>query len=170
LNNKMRFKNFCFKSNPAFLEITHNRMVHNQPLLNGKSRVENGAVLPAEIQGKGCLFGSRAAEDAAVLEMLHKKAEPGWLYLPCGQAYHAYLKKLSVSFDAERNRYDYSFLFVENVNEKQPVRPLDFTLAGENENMFEIAQRCGISVERLMALNDYKTPFEVQAGDRVVLK
>lgn len=170
LNNKMHFKNFCFEINPAFIEIMHNRNIDCQPLLNGISSVKNGSVLPVEIQGRGYFFGERASEHASVLEMLHKKEEPGWLYLPSGQAYYAFLKKLSISFDALKNRYNYSFLFIENVNGKRPVRLFDFTVAGENENMFEIAKRCRISVERLMELNNYKNPFEVKAGDRVVLK
>ena len=40
----------------------------------------------------------------------------------------------------------------------------------DGENLFQIAGRCNVPVERLMALNDFATPFSVNSGDRVVIK
>lgn len=170
MKGKMRFKGFSFDVNPNFIEISHKRIISEKTLINGISRVNSGALCPAEITGKGCFYGDAAPEKLAVLEALHKKGGAGWLYLPQGSAYKVYFKELTFSFNADKNRYDYSFVFIECTNSKKSAFDFSYTLADDGENLFQIAGRCNVPVERLMALNDFATPFSVNSGDRVVLK
>lgn len=170
MKGKMKFKGFSFDVNPNFIEIRHKRIISEKALLNGRSRVNSGALCPAEITGRGCFYGSNAPEKLAMLEALHKMGGAGMLYLPQGSAYKVYFKELTFSFNADKNRYDYSFAFVECTSSKKPVRDFSYTLADDGENLFQIAGRCNVPVERLMALNDFATPFSVNSGDRVVLK
>ncbi len=170
MKGKMRFKGFEFDVNPALIKVSRKRIINEKPLLSGISRVKSGAFQPVEISGKGVFYGDSAFKNSATLEMLYQSSNEGWLYLPCGGAYKVYFKELAVSYDSVKNNIEYSFLFVEGTNSKKPFHDFSFTVAGENENMFQIADRCRVSVEQLMALNDYKTPFSVQTGDRVVLK
>lgn len=170
MKGKMKFKDYVFDVNPSHIEVRHKRSINEKRLLNGRSRVQSGALHPAEIYGKGCFYGDTAYERLAVLEALHKKGGAGWLYLPQGSAYKVYFKELTVSFNSDKNRYEYSFLFAECTNNKKPLYDFSFTIARENENLFQLADRCSVGIERLMELNDYKTPFSVSAGDRVVLK
>lgn len=170
MKGKMQFKDFVFDVNPSVIEVHRQRNIHEKTLLSGRCKVRNGAEHPVQISGKGVFYGDAAYENYAMLEMLYRKSSAGWLYLPSGDAYRVYFKELTVSYDSAKNRCEYSFLFVECTNIKKPFYDFRFTVAEENENMFHIADRCRVSVESLMELNDYKTPFSVQAGDRVVLK
>lgn len=170
MKGNMKFKGFSFDVNPSFIEIHHKRIISEKALLNGKSRVNSGALCPAEITGGGSFYGNDAPEKLAMLEALHKKGGSGWLYLPQGSAYNVYFKELTFKFNADKNRYDYSFVFVENVSSKKHSYDFSYTVAGEDENLFQIAGRCNVPVEMLMALNDFATPFSVNSGDRVVLK
>ena len=170
MKGKMRFKGFSFDVNPNFIEIRHKRIISEKALLNGKSRVNSGALCPAEITGKGCFYGDNASEKLAMLEMLHEKGGAGWLYLPQGSAYKVYFKELTFSFNADKNRYDYGFVFIECMSSKKSSFDFSYTLADDGETLFQIAGRCNVSVERLMALNDFATPFSVNSGDRVVIK
>lgn len=170
MKGKMKFREFSFDVNPFFIEIHHKRSIGTKALLNGKSRVSSGSLCPAEITGKGSFYGDTAAEKLAVLEMMHKKGGAGWLYLPQGSAYKVYFSELTFSFNSDKNRYDYSFVFIECTNSKKDAFDFSYTLAQSGENLFQIAGRCNVPVERLMALNDFATPFSVNSGDRVVLK
>ena len=49
-------------------------------------------------------------------------------------------------------------------------RDFKYTFAKAGENAFEIANRCDISVNDIMLFNDFKTPFDIKTGDRVVLR
>ena len=170
VKGKMRFKGFSFDVNPNFIEIRHRRIINEKALLNGKSRVTGGALCPAEITGRGSFYGVSAPEKLQMLESLHKKGGEGWLYLPQGGAYKVYFKELTFSFNADKNRYEYSFVFVECTNSKKPSFDFSYTVADDGENLFQIARRCRVPVERLMELNDFATPFSVDPGDKVVLK
>ena len=170
MKGKMKFKGFSFDVNPASVEVYHKRNISEKALLSGRSRVRDEAVCPTEIHGKGCFYGENAYESLSALETLHSKGGEGWLYLPQGSVYKVYFKELSFCFNADKNRYDYSFVFIECMNGKKPLYNFSFTIALNDENLFQIADRCNTPVEQLMALNDYKTPFAVSAGDRVVLK
>lgn len=170
MKGNMSFKGFAFDVNPSFIEIRHRRIISEKVLLNGKSRVNSGALCPVEITGRGCFYGDNAPEKLAVLEVLHKKGGAGRLCLPQGSAYRVYFKELSFSFNSDKNRYEYSFAFVECTNSKKSSFDFSYTLADDGENLFQIAGRCNVPVERLMALNDFATPFSVNSGDRVVIK
>lgn len=170
MKGKMKFKGFSFDVNPDFIEVCRKRSIKEKVLLGGKTKVESGALCPSVIKGSGCFYGDTAYERLALLEMLHQTGGAGWLFLPQGSAYKALFKELTVSFNSAKNRYDYSFVFVECPSDKKAQYDFRFTAADDNENLFHIAHRCRVPVERLLELNDYKTPFDVKTGDRVVLK
>lgn len=170
MTDKMKFKNFVFTTNPSMIKIKHNREMIKRVYTNGLSFCANGSILPCEISGSGYFYGGSGRKNVAVLESLQKRQSSGRLYLPCGNTFNAYLKEFSVVFESEKNRYNYNFLFVENISEKRGEYAADYTIAAMGENLFQIAQRSNTTVENLMALNDFKNPFAVEFGDRVVLK
>ena len=45
-----------------------------------------------------------------------------------------------------------------------------YTLAAENENLFDIAARTGVGIEKIIDFNSFEEPFSVREGDRVWLK
>lgn len=166
----MRYKDFVFESNPKLVCVNSSRNIREVSLIDSGSAVENISRNAAVISGEGAFYGEKANEHAAALEALQHSSDSGWLFLPDGGCYNAYFKELSVKKDAGKNCVFYSFSFVENCSRRKEEYDFEETYAQEGENMFDIAFRCKTAVETLMKLNNYKNPFAVSAGDRVVLK
>ena len=167
---KMRYKSFEFETNPMMICVNSSRNIKEVSLINSSSAVENVSRNAAVISGEGAFYGEKAAENAAALEALQHSGDSGWLFLPDGGCYDAYFKELTIKADSKKNCILYSFSFIENCSGKSESCDFEATYAAEGENMFDIAFRCKTAVETLMRLNDYKNPFAVCAGDRVVLK
>lgn len=81
-----------------------------------------------------------------------------------------FFKELTVKADAKRNEVFYTFCFIESGSHKRCELAPDFAIAQEGENLFDIAYRCKIPIERIMKLNEFKNPFDVSAGSKVVLR
>lgn len=167
---KMRFKDFEFPSNPAVIKTELSANVRENSLFESDSAVYNISRNAAVISGKGCFWGEERFTASALLKKLQSSSDAGWLFLPDGSCFNAFFTALTVEEDAKKDCVFYSFSFTENCLHKKEEYDFGFTLAQENENMFDIAHRCGVPIETLMRLNDFKTPFSIKAGDRVVLK
>lgn len=166
----MRYKNFVFETNPAKISITNSRNINEKPLFNIDSAVSNISRNAVVITGSGSVYGENAFEFAAELKRLSFSSESGWLFLPNGESYDVFFRELSVEIDSKKSGIYYTFCFVENCNHKKEKFNFDFTYAKKDENMFDIAYRCNKSVETLMRINNYKNPFDISEGDRVVLE
>ena len=101
---------------------------------------------------------------------IQKSSSSGWLFLPDGGCYNAFLTALTVKEDSKKGCVAYTFSFSENCNHKKDEYDFGCTYALENENMFDISYRCGVEIERLMQLNNIETPFSLSVGDKVVLR
>lgn len=167
---KMRFKDFEFPSNPAVIKTELSANVRENPLFQRDSAVYNVSRNAAVISGNGSFWGEERFTASALLKKLQNSSSAGWLFLPDGSCFNAFFTALTIEEDAKRGCVSYSFSFTENCSHRKEEYDFGFTLALENENMFDIAHRCGVAVETLMRLNDFKTPFSVKAGDKVVLK
>lgn len=167
---KMRFKDFEFPANPAVIKTEFSANVREDPLFQSDSAIYNISRNAAVISGEGCFWGEERFTASALLKKLHNSSESGWLFLPDGGCFNAFFTSLSLEEDAKKGCVSYSFSFTENCLHVKDEYDFGFTLALEGENMFDIAHRCGVAIETLMRLNDYKTPFSVKEGDRVVLK
>lgn len=167
---KMKFKDFEFPSNPAVIKTELSANVRENPLFQSDSAVYNVSRNAAVISGNGSFWGEERFIASALLKKLQNSSSSGWLFLPDGSCFNAFFTSLTVEEDAKKGCVFYSFSFTENCSHRKEEYDFGFTLALENENMFDIAHRCGVAVETLMRLNDFKTPFSVNAGDRVVLQ
>ena len=61
------------------------------------------------------------------------------------------------------------FEFIQDTNNKKNQKPIDFTYALKNENMYDIAHRCSADIEGLFLNNDYEDLFSVEEGDKIWL-
>lgn len=167
---KMRYRGFEFPSNPTLIKTELSNNVREDPLFGSDSAVYNVSRNASIISGEGCLWGEERFSAASQLKQLHKRGGDGWLFLPDGSCCRAFFTALTINEDAKRGCVSYAFSFTENCNHVKTEYDFGFTYAGENENMFDIAHRCGTQIEKLMKLNNFETPFSVKAGDKVVLK
>lgn len=166
---KMKFKGFEFPTNPAVIEVNSSSNISFSPMLSGKSVVKSTAINPTVITGSGTFYGERGEEYCLYLQHLLRKNRAGVLMLPSAVGMDAYLTKFKYKKDTNKNQISYSFEFVENCGSKKETRKFCFTYARAGENAFDIANRCGVSVENIMENNEYSTPFSVREGDKVML-
>jgi len=167
---KMKYKNFEFPVNPFEIKLSSCTDVETGNTVSGRSISEALQHRPVVVSGRGELFGERASEWCAYLQRLIKDSSPGWLFTVCSAPVFAYFSEFVYSFDVKRNCISYSFKFVQADTKKEEKTAFGYTYALSGENAFDIAYRSGVSVNSIMCLNDFKTPFDIAKGDKVVLK
>lgn len=166
---KMKYKDFEFPINPGEIEIKYSRKISEKSLIDSDTSVYNFCKNPSVISGSGKFFGKSANEYLNHLCYLNKNSESGWLFLPNGECFDAFFKDLYIKQNSKEESVFYSFVFIENCHHKSVNEKLDFTTVKKNENLFDVANRCGVLIEKIMENNDYKTPFDVKKGDEVKL-
>lgn len=167
---KMKFREFEFPLNPAVIEVKYSKNISKTPLFGSDSATEGVSRNAAVICGEGSFFGEGAFALAAELERLNKSEADGWLFLPDGGCFKAFFEELTVRSDAKKNEVFYTFKFVESCAHKKQELLLDFTTVRDGENLFDVAHRTRVPLERIMDLNSFKSPFDVSAGDKAVLR
>lgn len=167
---KMKYKNFTFLSNPAVIKssLSSNYSVTSQPGVN--SVVENVSVNPAVITGNGEFFGEGALEACTYLQRLLRERTSGWLFAPAITPLKAFLTDFQWEKNSKNKSCVYSFKFVEDCGEKQEREKMSFVTAKQGQNAFDIAFENGVSVDDIMKLNEFKSPFDIEENDRVVLR
>lgn len=167
---KMRFKDFVFPNNPSKIKISSSTNISSKSIFAGNSMVSAVSVDPAVIRGEGEFFGNTGEEICQYFLHMLKIKTSGMLILPSQSSFKAYLSKFNFSKKADKSSISYSFEFIEDCSDKDETRDFCFTICRSGENAFVIANRCNISVSDIMRLNDFRTPFDINEGDRVVIR
>lgn len=167
---KMKFKDFEFPSNPLFIKTEMANKINKRSVLSGESKAFYISGNSAVIKADGCFWGKDGADASLRLKAMMESRKAGWLFLPDGSCFNAYMFLLDIKEDAKKSCISHSISFVEKSHCRNDEYNFGFTYADDNENMFDIAFRCDISIEKLMELNDFSNPFSVKKGDRVVLQ
>ncbi len=167
---KLKFKAFEFPANPALIKTELSENIHEEPVFGSSSAGCNISHNAARICCSGSFWGDDRRALAQQLRILRDSAAPGWLFLPDGSCFYAFLSELVLTDDAKKSCVSYTVSFIEENSGKSSLYDFGFTYAQENENMFDIAFRCKKPVEELMRLNAFENPFSVRCGDKVVLK
>ena len=55
-------------------------------------------------------------------------------------------------------------------DDKKEIAPLDYIVAYDGDNAFDITARANMSVDEIMQLNDIESPFSIKKGERVKLR
>lgn len=167
---KLKYKSFEFPVNPISIEISSSANCASKPVFNENSVTQNVSVNPVYITGSGELYGDNCNAYCACLQNIIKDKSSGWLILPSAPPVKAFFTKFKFSKSSKKNCVAYSFEFTEDCTRRKAKIPFKYTIAELGENAFEIANRCDVSVNDIMRLNDLKSPFEINSGDRVVLR
>lgn len=166
---RMRYKNFEFPSNPSEIEILSSSACSSKSEIQGGSIVENVSVNPTVVSGSGEFYGEGSEEYCARLQNMLRDRESGWLFAPSAPPIKAFFTEFKFGRNNKKNSVSYTFCFTEDCTNKKAYIPPESITACEGDNAFEIANRFGVSVNDIMRLNDFKTPFDINKGDRVVL-
>ncbi len=165
----MRYKDYVFPSNPAEIEVVNSKSISESALLSGDFNACENARNAAVIKASGVFYGSEADKEILSLSGLFNESGEGWLFLPGGRCYKAYFKSFTFSESADKSSVSYKLVFLEKSAGRKEAYDFGYTFAREGENAFDIAKRCGISIEALMDCNCIKTPFDIEEGDRIWL-
>lgn len=167
---KLKYKNFEFPSNPEKIEMLSSTNCSSNAVLDKNSVVQNVSVNPVIVKGSGEFYGSIGEETAAFLQNMLRDKRSGWLMLPFSMSVKAFFTAFEFRKNSSKNAVLYSFEFTEDCSDRMAEREYKYTFAKTDENAFEIANRCDVSVNDIMCFNDFKTPFDIKEGDRVVLR
>lgn len=170
LDMRMRFNDFIFPSNPERIEVFASTNLKSSAVLNKNSEVSNISVNPIIVKGAGEFYGERALEYCLQLQHFLKQKRSGILLLPSESGFNMYLTEFAFERNAKKNCVTYSFKFTEDCGDKSEHRAFYKTTALDGENAFDIADRCGVSVDIIMQKNGFKSPFDIKSGDCVVLR
>ena len=164
----MAYREYIWPVNPHRIVIAGQEETARISVLDEKQRVEPIGRRPRTVNGTGSFFGGDAFLQMNRLEELFGRGGSGTLFVPNFMPMQAFFEKLEIIGEAKKDIVSYSFLFVEDTRQVRR-RQEAFTIALENENLFMIAGRTGCSVETLLSLNAFATPYDVPTGGRVLL-
>ncbi len=167
---KMIYKGFEFPVNAQELETEFSKRTAALPILKRSARVREVCFNPAVISGRGILSGEKAQEQANELVRLFREEDGAYLFSPIFPPIKAFFTELKLKTAANREGIEFSFRFVEEYCAKKGGYSFGYTYAREGENLYDVANRCSVSVEELFSLNGYKDLFSVNEGDRIWLK
>ncbi len=166
---KMNYKGFQFGANPASLKASYSKPIIKKRLPFSSSVSQEVGDTQAVINGKGSFIGEGAMQKA--YEMLRIFNKKGSDYLFCSSAIpiKAYFSDLDISYSSGENKVDYAFTFIQDACEKSDSFDFGYTIAEENENAFDIANRTGISIDKIVESNDFEDLFEIKEGEKIWL-
>ena len=167
---KMKYKDFEWSVNPFDVKVVSSTNLNISPVFGKKSVSENVSINPTVVEGKGVFYGENGRERCSFLQHLLKLTDSGWLFISGAPPIRAFFIRFSFTNNSEKNCFSYEFKFVEDCSEKREERILSFIYAEEGENAFDIAYRCGVSVDDIMKNNDIKTPFDIAEGQKVAIR
>lgn len=167
---RMKFGDFEFPSNPKTIKAEISSFVAYNTVYGGKSKAEKITDKPTVISGNGIFFSENGVEYCQRLSRMMKSDKSSWLFCPGVYPIKAFLSDFSYQLDSKKSGVYYSFSFTEDCTKVSAEKELLFTVAEENENAFDIADRCGVSVDDIMRLNDVATPFDIASGGRIRIR
>lgn len=167
---RLKYKDLEFPQNPAAVTVKWEKDISERSLLSAGSAVEEIAQKAAKITASGKLFGKDGKKTAAALSALYHDPGAGPLMLPDGTFFYAYFSSLSIKENAAEDSVSYELGFTEEKSGRTYKRTRTFVFAKAGENCFDIAAANCVKTESIMELNGFKTPFDLQEGQRVRIR
>lgn len=166
---KMSYKGFTFEVNPQTISIDYSKSVSTRSFPFFTSKAQEISINPTKISASGKFVGESAREFANKFERVFKSKGSAYLFVVDSTPIKAFFTALNISFDSKENAVSYTFEFVEDYQGKQRYFDFGYTYAKDGENLYDIANRTGVSVETLYDLNNFCDLFAVEGGDKVWL-
>lgn len=167
---RLKYKDFEFEQNPAEISVEKSKDISERSLLSAGSAVEEIAQKAAQITVSGNFYGADSGKNAAKLAALYEDDGAGELILPDGRFFKAYFTSLSLNQNAAQNSVQYKLGFTEENGGGCYKRQRSYVFAKADENCFDIAHANSVKLEDIMKLNNLKTPFDVQEGQKVRIR
>lgn len=166
----MKYKSLEFPKNPSTLEIKASSLTAKLPIISKRSAVQNISEEPAYIKACGVLYSQEGEQWSASMKALVGDKKSGWLFTPGAPPMRAFLSSFTFKRNSRKNEIEYCAEFLEDCSEVKPYANIKYAYAKKGENAFDIAYRCGMSVDELEELNGYISPFDIKENDRMVIR
>ncbi len=167
---RFKYKDFEFPQNPAQIRVERSKEISERSLPSAGSAVEEIAQRAVRITVSGRFYGDEASAAAARLSALYDDSGAGELYLPNGEYYSAYFTELDLRQNAAESAVEYSLSFTQEKSGGCYRARRNFVFVKNGENCFDIANATGAAVEDIVKRNGFKTPFDLQEGQRVKIR
>lgn len=167
---RLKYKDFEFEQNPAEISVEKSKNISERSLPSAGSAVEEIAQNAASITVSGRFYGVGSAQTAAKLAALYDDEGAGPLFLPDGRFFSAYFSSFYTNLNAAENSVEYKLVFKEESGGASYKKERSFVFAKDGENCFDIAYANSVKLEDIIELNGFKTPFDVQEGQRVRIR
>lgn len=165
----MKYKGFVFDINPKGFKLSAQKNIAKTNLPSSgfvNQELNNKGLV---VTGNGSFIGKDAMEKAHLLLRLFNKKGSDFLFLPTGDVVKAYFSDMSITYSASLEKVDYTFEFVEDGPSKNALHSFGYTLAKENENLFDVSNRTGVEIDKLASINHVQSIFAVSEGDKIWL-
>ena len=121
------------------------------------------------IKGEGELYGEDCLEQFARLFELFKKSGQGVLAIPQISPVYAVFESLRIIGQPRPDVLTYSFVFREVMQSQSEDKPVNYVV-GEDESLWDVSYKFGISIDKLVELNpQFKRPDIVNEGEVIRL-
>ncbi len=166
---KMSYKGFEFPVNVSSIKACFSKNISTLPIPKRSAKAQEICFNPTVISGGGSFTGENANEKAHMLMTAFQSRGAAYLFSPLFSPMRMFFGDLQLSADSLGNRIDYTFTFVEEVNSKRRHYDFGYTFALPNENLYDVANRCGVKIEEIVEANGCRDLFSVSEGDKVWL-
>lgn len=166
---RLKFKDYVFPANPYAVEIVCAKTLSDQKAPGWHTATQEICANPAVITVQGELYGEDAREQLHNLSALQRESGSGELYIPYDDSRRVFFEQFAFSIAADGEKITYKAVFKEDMQTPKKICAITKTTVQSGENLFDIAARCGISVEELLTKNSLKSPFDIQEGQEILL-
>lgn len=169
----MEFAGFRWPQNPASLSVSHARQVQTQAVPYGGEILQDLGRRSIVVTGEGVLKGSRAPMQFETLRKFYETGTVDVLRIMGLPPIMARLTKLELVGKYNPDKLGYRFTFCEDITAplpKRTVRHGDVYTAQEGDNLWQIANENGTTVETLQVKNpQIQWPGFLPTGMQVAL-
>lgn len=170
----MQYKDFVWPNNPSscYLELKKEIVTHKYP--GSGYQLEELGEGQRVFRGQGEFYGEFAYTYMGSLVRTYEQGGPGTLIHPVLELRQAYFTELTLLEEPRENYVAYSFVF----QEEGRLEEAEKNGSGDGaymvrmwESLWDVAEKCGTSVEFLLELNPWiRNPNRLEIGRQVALK
>ena len=185
----MRYKGYVWPHNPEKYEISFARKVAVHKVPFGEYRMQDLGLSYRVMEGEGAFAGAGAYDEFKKLATVFYEGGAGTLVHPVWQTAQAYFVALTLVQEPLRDYVRYRFTFWEDcaaddtavvtypaaatavtATAAAPAAEAAYHTVVQGDTLWAIAQRCGVSLSALLAVNpQIRNPNLIVVGEKVRL-
>lgn len=165
----MRFCGVQWHHNPRRISFECEKNINELQSVSGRALVQNCGRKNMLIKGEGELYGADCMQQFERLFELFKTSGAGILSVSGISPVYAVFEELKIAGMPKPDILTYGFVFREIMQKKHAGKPVSH-IARDGENLWDISEKYGISIDTLVTLNpQIRRPDIVDEGEAVRL-